>query len=135
LTVFLIEVYGRNAGFILQFLHTTMETKNVAEQRPNHHWAPALAAGIATGLAAGLFIRSKNGQRMTEDAKKMAAQMQKQLMKKMEQVKDLTQEKYQELVDDIVERYQGTKDLAASEIEDLKMYLLDQWDDIRSQLK
>lgn len=110
-----------------------MEDKNVSER--STHWGAALAAGIATGLAAGLFIRSKKGQALTEETKKMAVQLQKQLAKKLDQVKDLTREKYEELVDEIVDHYNKTKDLAESELDELKLYLLDQWDDIRSQLK
>jgi gas vesicle protein len=105
-------------------------TNAMANRRP---MGIAFIAGIISGVAAGLFLRSEKGQEITEQASKDAIHLQKQLLKKLKTVQSITRERYEEVVDELIARYARAKDLARSELIDLKEYLMDQWDDIRSE--
>lgn len=94
----------------------------------------SLLVGLATGIAAGLFLRSEKGKQLTDEAKQTAKDLQKQLAKKMKQIKQMTKETYADLVEDIVNHYEEKKELAQEEVQKLKEYLLSQWEDIRERL-
>ena len=98
-------------------------------------WGAALLAGMAAGLAAGMFLGTDKGHEMTEDAKKQAKLLQKQLAKKMKNLKELSKDKYADLVDDVIAQYQHGKKLADAQVHELKMRLLDQWDNVREQME
>lgn len=92
-----------------------------------------MALGLAAGVAAGLFFRSKKGKELTEDAKKAAMSLQKQVLKKVKTIQHLTKEKYSEVIDELVDAYKKTAEMADGEIQTLKAYLLGQWEDIQSE--
>ncbi len=98
-------------------------------------WGGALLVGLATGVATGLFLRSDRGQEMTDEARKRAKVLQKQLLRKLRTIRHLTKEKYAEVVHEIVSHYEDTKELAASQLTDLRERLMEQWEDIREQLQ
>jgi gas vesicle protein len=100
----------------------------------NARLALALGAGLAAGIAAVLFLRSDKGQELSEDAKKMAKQLQQQITKKIEAVSDLTKETYSDLVDEILSHYKQAKSLAEDEQVRLKTFLVDQWDDLKERI-
>lgn len=111
-----------------------MDTMNHAGRR-SPAVGVALIAGLVAGVAAGLFLRSEKGQGMTEEAKRRAKRLQRELWRKLREVKELSKEKYEEIVNDLVIQYTQTKALAENELKRLKEYLMDQWDDVREQLK
>ena len=104
-------------------------------QKKSGAWGAALLAGMAAGLAAGMFLGTNKGHEMTEDAKKQAKLLQKQLAKKVKNITELSKDKYAELVDDVIEQYQHGKQLADAQVHELKMRLLDQWDNVREQME
>ena len=105
------------------------------ESTKSHAWGVALLAGMTAGIAAGMFLKSDKGQEMTEDAKKQAKVLHKQLLKKVKNLKVLSKEKYEDLVDDLIEQYRHTKELAESQIHDMRERLMDQWDNVREQME
>lgn len=111
-----------------------MDTMNHAGRR-SPAVGVALIVGLVAGVAAGLFLRSEKGQGMTEEAKRRAKRLQRELWRKLREVKELSKEKYEEIVNDLVIQYTQTKALAENELKRLKEYLMDQWDDVREQLK
>jgi gas vesicle protein len=98
------------------------------------HLGAGLAAGAVLGLAAGLFLQSRKGKELTKDAEAKAKMLQKQVMKKLEGVGEMTKEKYGEMVDQVVEFYQKSKDVATKEAPAVRKYLLGRWKDIQSQI-
>lgn len=112
----------------------SMEQKPQTQQSSSH-WGEgaALALGLAAGLAAGLFLRSKKGKELTNDVKKTAASVQKQLAKKLKAIPHLTKEKYETIVDELVGAYQKTAEMAEGELKTLKAYLLGQWEDVQTK--
>lgn len=105
------------------------------EEKKHSVWPVALVAGLAAGLAAGLFINSDKGHQMTDEAKKRAKILQKDLAKKLKGVKKLTKEKYEEIVGELIEHYRDTKDMASDQLDQLKQRLMDQWDEIREHFE
>ena len=95
----------------------------------------ALTVGLATGLAAGLFIRSDAGRELAHDTKELAKQLKKKLMRKMKHTKEVSKEAYEDLVEEIIEHYHDSKEIAENELKQLRVYLLDQWDDLHTRLK
>jgi gas vesicle protein len=94
-----------------------------------------LAAGAALGLALGLFLQSRKGKALTKDAQKNAKLLQKQVMKKLANVEDITKEKYEEVVDQVLGFYEKGKDVATKELPEVRSYLMGRWKEIKGYLE
>lgn len=94
-----------------------------------------LLAGAALGVAAGLFLQSRKGKVLTQDAMKKAHQLQKQVMRKLADVQEMTKEHYGEIVEDVITYYSKTKEIAKTEIPAVRKYLLGRWKQIQEYLK
>lgn len=94
-----------------------------------------LAAGAALGLALGLFLQSRKGKQLTKDAQKNVKILQKQVMKKLANVEDISKEKYEEVVDQVLAFYEKGKDVAAKEIPEVRNYLMGRWKEIKGYLE
>ncbi len=105
----------------------------MAKKNPSHVGA-GLAAGAVLGMALGLFLQSRKGKMLTKDAQKNAKLLQKQVMKKLENVEDITKEKYTEVVDQVVAFYEKGKDVAKKEVPEVRAYLLSRWKEIEGYL-
>ncbi len=93
-----------------------------------------LLAGAMLGIAAGLFLQSKKGKVLIKDASKKALALQKQVMKKLDGLEDLTKEKYEEVVEDVLAYYKKSKELAVKELPEAKKYLMSQWKKVEGAL-
>jgi gas vesicle protein len=93
-----------------------------------------LVAGLAAGLGAGLLMRSKKGQKLTEGVKRAAQETQDELAKKLKQTKHFSQTEYDTMVKEVVGHYQRAKRLSAAETADMQEFLLGQWQEIESKL-
>ncbi len=98
------------------------------------HLGAGLAAGAVLGLAAGLFLQSRKGKELTKEAEAKAKMLQKQVMKKLDGVSEMTKEKYAEVVEQVVEFYQKSKDVAVKEAPAVRKYLLGRWKDIQGHM-
>lgn len=94
-----------------------------------------LAAGAILGLAAGLFMQSRKGKELTKDAQKRAMLLQKQVMKKLKEGKELTADKYEEVVDYVLDYYTKSRQLAKKEVPEARKFLMSRWKGIESELK
>ncbi len=103
--------------------------------KKSSHLGAGLMAGAVLGLAAGLFVQSKQGKQLTKDAKKKALVLQKQVMKKLDEMDDLTKEKYTEIVDQVLAYYAKTKDVAKNELPEVRAYLMGKWKMIEAYMK
>lgn len=103
--------------------------------KKSSHLGAGLLAGAILGIAAGLFINSPKGKKMTKDVEKKMQALQKQLMKKLKDAKGMSKEKYEELVDDMMDYYAKTKQLAKDEMPQVREYLLKKWKEIEKQMK
>lgn len=94
-----------------------------------------MAIGMAMGIAAGLFLQSKQGKALTKDAQKKALELQKQVMKRLGSVHDLTKERYADVVEDVLAYYAKGKHIAKEEAPAVRAYLLGRWATISKHLK
>ena len=90
--------------------------------------------GLIMGVAAGLFLQTKDGKKMTADALKKAKVLQKQVMKKIASIEELTKDKYEEIVDEVMAYYAKAKDVAETEVPEVRKYLLGRWKEIEATL-
>lgn len=104
-------------------------------KQSSSHVGAGLMAGAVLGLAAGLFLQSRRGKELTKDAQKKAAQLQIKVMKRLQNVEDLTRARYEEVVDDVLEYYAKSREVAKKELPEVRTYLLGRWKAIESQLK
>ena len=103
-------------------------------QKRSTHLAAGLAAGAALGMAAGLFLQSRKGKELTKDAQKKVKVLQKQVMKRLEDVEDISKEKYAEIFEQVVSFYEKSKDIATKEAPQVRKYLLSRWKEIQGYL-
>lgn len=114
---------------------TSATKRNMAESKKGFPMSKGIAIGTILGIAAGLFLQTKKGKQFTSDAAKKAQQLQKQVMKKLDQVQDMTKERYEEVVDDMLGYYVKAKDVAKTEVPEVRKYLLSRWRTIEDRLK
>lgn len=87
------------------------------------------------GLAAGLFLQSRQGKQLTKDAQKKAMKLQGQVMKKLEKMKELNQDKYEEVVDHLLAYYAKTKEIAGKELPEVRKFLMSRWKSMQAYLE
>ena len=80
-------------------------------------------------------MQSRKGKQLTKDAQKNAKLLQKQVMKKLENVEDISKEKYEEVVDQVMAFYEKGKDVAKKEVPEVRSYLLGRWKEIQGYLE
>ncbi len=107
----------------------------MSDSKKTSHLGLGLMAGAIIGMAAGLFIQSKKGKVILRDAEKKALKLQAKLMKELQGVQDLTKDKYEEIVDNVTAYYAKSKDIAKTEIPEVKNFLLGKWGQIEKQMK
>jgi gas vesicle protein len=105
------------------------------ESKRSSHLGAGLAAGAILGLAAGLFMQSRKGKQLTKGAQKKALALQKQVMKKLDNVTEMTKEKYADVVEQVLKYYVKTKELAKTEIPQTRKFLMARWKEIAGELK
>lgn len=99
------------------------------------HIGAGLAAGAALGLAAGLFLQSRQGKALTRDAMKKAQLLQKQVQKKIKVAGEMSKEKYSDIVEYMISYYSKSKEIAQKEIPVVRKFLMDQWKGIEKEIK
>lgn len=111
-----------------------MSEENIMPAKKSHFGA-GLLAGAVLGVAASLFLQTKQGKQMTKDMQKKAAKLQVKLMKELEGVQQLSKEKYEELVDKMMAYYVKSKEVAKAEIPAIRSNLLKSWTQIQKQIE
>lgn len=104
-------------------------------EKKSSHFGAGLLAGALVGMAAGLFVQSKKGKALRKDIQKKGLQFQGKLMKELKNAKDLSKEKYEEIVDKMLAYYEQTKDIAKSEVPEVRKFLMKNWTEVSKQLK
>lgn len=99
------------------------------------HLGAGLMAGAVIGMAAGLFLQSRKGKELTKEAQEKAAALEEQVMKKLKDVKHLSQKKYEEVVDHVMAYYERTKELSETEAPEVRKFLLARWKAINEYIK
>jgi uncharacterized protein YktB (UPF0637 family) len=93
-----------------------------------------LIAGAIFGIAAGIFMSSREGKSMAKKLEIQAKSIEKKLRDELAKKKDLTQGAYGEAIDSVLAYYAKTKKIAKTEIPDLKNYLESKWDLVKDEM-
>lgn len=97
--------------------------------------AAGLVAGAALGVATAYYLNTPKGKKMLQQAEKKALELQKKLMKELSKTKKLTKQSYEEVVEKLMNYYVKTKDISASEVPEIRDYLMSKWKQIEKEYK
>lgn len=105
------------------------------EEKRSSHFKGGLLAGALFGLAAGIYMSSKQGKQMAKKLKTQAADIQKRIEKEVKGKSKVTEETYKEAIDTVLAYYIKSRKIAKTEIPELRRYLLSKWKDVQGELK
>ncbi len=103
-------------------------------EKKHHHGKAVMLAGAIFGLAAGIFMSSREGKRMATRLQKRAKEIEGRLRKEFESRKTATQGAYAESIDRVLAYYLKSKEIAKSEIPQLRTYLLGKWSHVKDEM-
>lgn len=103
--------------------------------KKSSHFGTGLLAGALVGMAAGLFVQSKKGKQLRKDLQKKGLQFQNKLMNELKNAKDLSKDKYEEIMDKMLAYYEQTKEIAKSEVPEVRKFLMKNWEQVNKQIK
>ena len=107
----------------------------MTDKKNQSHLGLGLMVGTAIGVAAAIFVQSKQGKEMIKYADKKAAVLQTKLMKQLKHAEKMTKAKYEDMIDEVTEYYVKSKDISKKEVPEIKRYLMKKWVEIEKQLK
>ncbi|MFZ6015121.1 MAG: hypothetical protein ACOYUZ_02070 [Patescibacteria group bacterium] len=113
--------------------------KKAAPKKSASHGKGLLAAGLVAGAALAVgtayYLKTPKGKKMLHDAEKKALAMQKKLVIELNKQKQLTQKNYEAAVKKVMAYYAKTKDIAATEVPEVRDYLLSKWKEVEKEYK
>lgn len=110
------------------FLNTSMSKDK------KRHGHGALLAGAIFGLAAGIFMSSREGKRMASRLQERAKEIEGRLRREFEKRKTATQSAYAESIDTVLAYYLKSKEIAKTEVPQLRSYLLGKWSHVKAEM-
>jgi len=99
------------------------------------HLGLGVMIGTAIGVAAAVFMQSKQGEKTLKVLDQKAAVLQAKLARRLKNAEKMTKAKYAALVDEVTEYYVKSKDVTKKEVPEIKRYLMRKWKGIEKQLK
>lgn len=84
-------------------------------------------AGLALGVAAGMFLNSKKGKALQENAKETMADFYKHISPQLKKIGDMGQKEYKDFMDAAAEKYGKAKKLSKDSLKELKSQAQDSW--------
>jgi len=92
-------------------------------------------AGVALGIAAGLFLQSKRGKKFRKDAEGYMADFYKYISPKLKKIEKMSREEYREFMDMALEQYAQAKKISGPMIKELKATVQKSWNHFADQLR
>lgn len=99
------------------------------------HFGKGLMAGALLGVAAGIFMSSKEGKQMAKKLQAKANQIEKHLQQELAKKSELTQATYTEAIDNVLAYYAKSRQIAKSEIPALRKFLISKWKSIKHEME
>lgn len=84
-------------------------------------------AGLALGVAAGMFLNSKKGKELRENVKETVADFYKHISPQLKKIGDMGQQDYKDFMDAAAEKYGKAKKLSKETLKELKSQAQDSW--------
>lgn len=104
-------------------------------KKPSSHIKAGLVAGALFGIAAGIFMSSKQGKKLAKDLKTHTAKIEARLRKELAGVKTLTESSYEDAIDTVLGYYSKSRSIAKEEVPALRRYLVSRWHEVQKELK
>lgn len=95
----------------------------------------AVAAVLASGVAAYYFTQTPQGKNTAKKIKKVAANLGKELAHKVATAKKVSKQHYEEAIEELVDQYTKKKKIAATTADHLKKDLKRNWKEVQAELK
>lgn len=95
----------------------------------------AIGAILAAGAAAYFFTQTKTGKSTVKDLKKSAADLSKEISRRVHAIRKLSQTKYNEIVEEVVDEYAAQKKVGTHTVKALKKDLQAHWKEVKAELK
>ncbi len=99
------------------------------------HFKGGLLAGAIFGIAAGIFMSSKQGKQLAKQLRSQTTEIQKRLMKELSKSRKVSEETYADAIDRVLTYYTKSRKIAAREAPELRRYLLAKWREVQRELK
>jgi len=100
-----------------------------------HPFVVGAALGTIVATATALFFtQTKSGKNVIKDAKRHALHLGKEVTRKVQKVKKLSQKKYEEIVDEVVDEYTTKKKIAKTEAVKVQKELKKKWNEVKKEL-
>jgi uncharacterized protein HemX len=115
-----------------------VKKKPAPAKKPSHGkglLAAGLVAGAALAVGTAYYLKTPKGKKMLHNVEKKALEMQKKLVTELNKQKELTKENYAEAVKKVMAYYSKTKDIATTEVPEVREYLLSKWKDVEKEYK
>jgi len=110
------------------------QPSKVSKKKKKGHFGKGLLAGAIFGIAAGIFMSSRDGKKMAKSLETQAKNIEKKLRGEFKKKKDLTEGAYNEAIDSVLAYYLKSKKIAKTELPSLRHYLKDKWSLVKSEL-
>lgn len=94
-----------------------------------------LGAVLAAGAAAYFFTQTKSGKQAAKQIKTSAIHLSKEISKRLEKAKSVSQTKYNDIVEEVVDEYAAQKKVGKHTVVALKRDLKTHWRDVKQELK
>jgi gas vesicle protein len=94
-----------------------------------------LMAGALFGIAAGIYMASKEGKQLTDKLKKSSTEIEKRIRAELKKQKGMTQQAYNQSIDTVLAYYLKSKKIAKTELPELRKYLLAKWEFVKEELE
>ncbi|MFA5129525.1 MAG: YtxH domain-containing protein [Patescibacteria group bacterium] len=93
-----------------------------------------LVVGALFGIAAGIYMASKEGKQLADRLKKQAGEIEKRIRTELKKNKKMSQSAYNDAINTVLAYYVKSKKIAKTELPDLRNYLLGKWDLVKEEI-
>lgn len=103
--------------------------------KQSSHFKAGMVAGALFGLAAGIYMSSKEGKQMAKRLQSESAKVHKKLMTELKKKKELSEKAYEESIDTVLAYYLKSSQIAKTELPALRRYLLGKWQLVQKEMR
>lgn len=104
-------------------------------EKKKSHFGKGMIAGAIFGIAAGIYMSSREGKQMAQKLRSRAGEIEKRLHSEFRKNKDLTESAYENAIETVLAYYLRTKKIAKNEIPNLRSYLLGKWSMVKEEMR
>jgi len=92
-------------------------------------------AGLALGIAASMFLSSKQGRALRENVKETMADFYKHISPQLKKIGTMGEKEYKEFMDTAVKKYSEAKNLSKETAKELALQIKNSWEHFSENLQ